>query len=229
MNGFGKESAFRLSIAGFFVVFIAPAAIGHSAECSIAKTNRSCTLTVDRRSPLAPPTIQMYPGETLTVQVKNPYYFERYFMDYQSGQLTLAPDVASSIVNSLLTPLQKESEFHLFYELKIPFDFVVTKDTCTVDNISPKVPRPFRFWRLCAGSVADWKIASLPHPSIGGQSCGLPGPTHPAAPSGLDTGAPRANGATMPGWSLCIPWTRHSTLTRSVVICTRVAASSQAT
>src|ERR1039457_5961815 len=48
---------------------------------------------------LAPPTIQMYPGQKLTVLIRRPHYFERYFLDYQSGQLTLAPDVTSSLVN----------------------------------------------------------------------------------------------------------------------------------
>src|ERR1039458_1632057 len=83
------------------VLLISNAIPAYADECSIAKTNASCTLTIDRRNPLAPPTIQMYPGQTLTVVVKNPYYFERYFMDYQSGQLALAPDVASTIIGSL--------------------------------------------------------------------------------------------------------------------------------
>ena len=72
----------------------------------------------------------MYPGQTLTVQVRNPYYFERYFMDYQSGQLALAPDVASTIIGPpLLTPLQKASEIHGFEQnqnRRLP---------CTVANI----------------------------------------------------------------------------------------------
>jgi hypothetical protein len=78
-----------------------------SIPCSLAKTNNSCTLTIDRRAPLAPPNIQMYPGETLTVELRDPYYFERYYLDYASGQLNLLPDQASSILNGFLTPLQK--------------------------------------------------------------------------------------------------------------------------
>jgi hypothetical protein len=53
----------------------------------------------------------MYPGQSLTVVVRNPYYFERYFMDYQNGQLALAPDVASAIAGGILTPLAKAQEF----------------------------------------------------------------------------------------------------------------------
>jgi hypothetical protein len=122
--------AFYFSSALLFSALMAQAADG--GECSLAKTNLSCTLTIDRRNPLAPPTIQMYPEQTLTVQVKNPYYFERYFMDYQSGQVTLAPDVASSIVGGLLTPLQSGLG-HLFLEVRA--------DSCTVESIAGKIPK----------------------------------------------------------------------------------------
>ena len=80
-------------------------------ECSPAKTNHSCTLTIDRNTPLAPPQIQMYPNQKLTVLVKNPHYFERYFLDYSTGQTVLAPDVSSSIVSGMLGPLARLGEF----------------------------------------------------------------------------------------------------------------------
>jgi hypothetical protein len=80
------------------------------AECSLSKTNQSCWLIIDRRNALAPSTIQMYSGEILTVVVKNPYTFERYFLDYQSGQAALKPDVAASVIQPLLSPLQKAGE-----------------------------------------------------------------------------------------------------------------------
>jgi hypothetical protein len=79
-------------------------------ECSLAKTNKSCAIVIDRENPVAPPTIQMYSGERVTVVVRDPKYFERYFLDYQSGQATLKPDVASSIVQGLLPSLQKAGE-----------------------------------------------------------------------------------------------------------------------
>jgi hypothetical protein len=104
-----KVTIFHLTLAliGFFIMESSEA---YAEECSLAKTNHSCTLTIDRKNPLMPPTIQMYPKQTLTVVVKNPYYFERYFMDFQGGQLALTPDVASSILGSLLTPLQSGVE-----------------------------------------------------------------------------------------------------------------------
>jgi hypothetical protein len=83
------------------------AAVKALPECSLSKTNKSCPLTIDRANPVAPPTIQMYSGESLTVVVEKPKPFERYFLDYQSGQATLKPDVASSIVQGLLPSLQK--------------------------------------------------------------------------------------------------------------------------
>ena len=81
-------------------------------ECSLAKTNRSCWIVIDRSHLFAPPTIQMYPGSELTVWLKNPRYFERYFLDYQSSQVTPSPDVTSAIVAPLLTPLAKLSLAH---------------------------------------------------------------------------------------------------------------------
>jgi hypothetical protein len=80
-------------------------------ECSLAKTNKTCRLTVDRSKPVAPPTIQMYSGQGVTVVVENPKPFERYFLDYSSGQANLKPDVASSIVQGLLPSVQKLGEF----------------------------------------------------------------------------------------------------------------------
>ena len=80
-------------------------------ECTVSKTNESCWLVIDRNTPVAPPQIQMYSGQTVTVVVKQPNTFERYFLDYQSGQATPTPDVASSIVQGLLPSLQKTGEF----------------------------------------------------------------------------------------------------------------------
>src|ERR1700721_456680 len=64
-------------------------------ECSLSKTNESCTLTIDRSNPVAPSTVQMYSDQQLTVIINNPLPFERYFLDFTSGQATVAPDVAA--------------------------------------------------------------------------------------------------------------------------------------
>lgn len=80
-------------------------------ECSVSKTNESCLLIIDRKTPVAPPQIQMYSGESITVVVKQPNPFERYFLDYQSGQAVVTPDVASSILQGLIPSLPKTAEF----------------------------------------------------------------------------------------------------------------------
>jgi len=76
-------------------------------ECSLAKTNRDCSLIINRANPVAPPTVQMYSGQTLTVVIENPLPFERYFLDFTTGQATLTPDVTSSIIQGMLPSLQK--------------------------------------------------------------------------------------------------------------------------
>lgn len=103
-----------LFFLGLIAVFVESAAAQQLAECSLAKTNKSCAIVIDRGNPIAPPTIQMYSGESVTVVVRDPKYFERYFLDYQSGTATLKPDVASSIVQGLLPSLQKAGEIKAF-------------------------------------------------------------------------------------------------------------------
>jgi hypothetical protein len=102
-------------------------------ECSLAKTNTDCKLIIDRQNPVAAPTIQMYSNQTLFVIVRNPNPFERYFLDYQTGQAALTPDVASSIVQGLLPSLQKVGEIR-------GFDFIAeaktTTDKCAVSQIT---------------------------------------------------------------------------------------------
>jgi hypothetical protein len=102
-------------------------------ECSLSKTNSDCRLTIDRQNPITPPTIQMYSNQTLTVIVRNPNEFERYFLDFQSGQAALTPDVASSIVQGLLPSLQKVAVYH-------GFDFVAgaktAGDRCAAQEIT---------------------------------------------------------------------------------------------
>ena len=80
-------------------------------QCSLSKTNSDCKLIIDRRNPVAPSTVQMYSNQTLITIVKNPKNYERYFLDYQTGQAALSPDVASSIVQGLFSNLAKAGPF----------------------------------------------------------------------------------------------------------------------
>ena len=111
----------------------AMAAINILPECSLAKTNKSCRITIERTRPLTPPTLQMYSGANLTVIVKDPIFFERYFLDYQSGQASLSPDVASSIVQGLLAPLAKAGEFFDYDNIEVEQR---GKDLCLVDELT---------------------------------------------------------------------------------------------
>jgi hypothetical protein len=102
-------------------------------QCSLTKTNDDCKLVIDRKNPLTPPAIQMYSNQTLTVIVARPKFFERYFLDYQSGQAMLTPDVASSIVQGLLPSLLKLQEISMTeaYLAQPP-----SSDDCTVDALT---------------------------------------------------------------------------------------------
>jgi hypothetical protein len=90
---------------------LTPAEVKALPECALGRTDTSCKLVIDRENPVAPPTVQMYSDQRLTVVVKHPKEFERYFLDYQTGQATLVPDVTSSIAQGLLPSLGKIGEF----------------------------------------------------------------------------------------------------------------------
>lgn len=66
---------------------------------------------IDRSNLVAPPAIQMYSDQQITVILKNPNSFERYFLDYQAGQATVLPDVASSIVQAFEPSLPSAAEW----------------------------------------------------------------------------------------------------------------------
>lgn len=102
-------------------------------ECSLARTNSKCRLIIDRGNPLSPSAVQMYSNEKLTVVVKRPKPYERYFLDFQTGQATLNPDVASSIVQGLLPSLGKVAEFHRF---DLTIGKQAKKDQCTAKEIT---------------------------------------------------------------------------------------------
>jgi hypothetical protein len=80
-------------------------------ECSLSKTNKNCKLVIDRANPVAPSTIQMYSRQRLFIVVEHPKRFERYFLDPQSSQATLSPDVTSSILQSIFPDMAKMGGF----------------------------------------------------------------------------------------------------------------------
>lgn len=76
-------------------------------ECSLSRTNSSCELVIDRSNPVAPATVQMYSDQQLTVIIKNPLPYERYFLDFTTAQAAVTPDVTSAIVQGLIPSLSK--------------------------------------------------------------------------------------------------------------------------
>jgi hypothetical protein len=126
-------------------------------ECALGRTNASCKLVVDRDNPVAPPTVQMYSDQVFTIVVKNPKYYERYFLEYQTGQATLSPDVTSSIVQGLLPSLGKLSEFtaELFIQPgqqppPDPCNVPEIANTPTANHVKDVVPA----FQLCLGKLA---------------------------------------------------------------------------
>jgi hypothetical protein len=105
-----------LVTTGLFIVTLhgqdfTPAQIRKQPVCSLARTNENCKLIIDRSNPVSPSTAQMYSDQIVTVVIKNPKDYERYFLDYQTGQATVTPDVTSSIVQGLLPAMGKVTEF----------------------------------------------------------------------------------------------------------------------
>lgn len=110
-------------------------------ECSLAKTNLSCKLVIDRNKPVAPSTIQMYSGQSVTVVVKNPFPYERYFLDYQTGQAAVSPDVGAAIVQGLIPPLAK-LEIQIQRSLIKPPQPPPPDPCAAPEIIGPNLPKP---------------------------------------------------------------------------------------
>ncbi|MGO8756518.1 MAG: hypothetical protein ACLQG3_00185 [Terracidiphilus sp.] len=83
------------------------AVLAQPKPCSTEKVNGDCTFIVDRVNPLQPPTLQMYPGATVTVKIAHALPFEQVSFDWQSSTGTLTPDQSSAILNALSASLQK--------------------------------------------------------------------------------------------------------------------------
>jgi hypothetical protein len=97
--------------------------------CSLSKTNLGCKLIIDRNNPVAPPAVQMYSSQPIAIVVKHPKRYERYFLDYQTGQAAIFPDVTSSLAQGLL---QNASKLTFLAPAAVP----ATPDPCTSSDIA---------------------------------------------------------------------------------------------
>lgn len=71
--------------------------------CSTESVNHtSCSVQIDRRYPVTPPTIQMKRGKEVTVIVINPLPFETLSLDLQSAQAVAGTDQTAGILTAAL-------------------------------------------------------------------------------------------------------------------------------
>jgi hypothetical protein len=141
--GFPSPSNHQGLLAGFLVASASINAVADPIsklpECSASRTNETCKLVVDRRSPLSPSTLQLYSGQHIVVIVKGALWTERYFLDYGAGQAALKPEVGTLLAQSLISPLGK---------LQISLDK-------SVEEALLNVSRPAKLpWEECEAVIA---------------------------------------------------------------------------
>lgn len=160
-SGLTLRPTFRLTLTIITLIVAQRVDAQQLPECSLAKTNKRCAIVIDRSNPVAPPTIQMYSGESVTVVVRDPKYFERYFLDYQSGTATLKPDVASSIIQGLLPSLQKAGEI----KASVPTLFPPPPVDVCANIVNGPIPTPGQqvtdmvdVATVCVGQLAEKAI-----------------------------------------------------------------------
>jgi len=165
-----REKQFcALSVLFIFVLALVRS-VSAQSECSLSKTNKNCTLTIDRSNPVAPSTVQMYSDQYLTVVIKNPLPFERYFLDFSSGQATIAPDVTANIVTALSGNLGKFGNFIQSHEYGLAVEKAKARsanalDDCYAKNFTDKkwpatgdVLTEQHQFNTCFGALAGYAI-----------------------------------------------------------------------
>ena len=103
-------------------------------DCSAEKVNNDCTLTINRRFPVAMPTLQMRPHSKVTVVVTNPLPFETLGLDFQGAQAVAGTDQAAGLLTAA-TPYFKSLLFMSSYR----FAAVQMAPGSTADPIVPVV------------------------------------------------------------------------------------------
>jgi hypothetical protein len=82
-------------------------AVAHaqSKTCAYSAVNGDCALTLDRRNPIAPPTIYIRHGKTVTVTVTNPLPFEHLSMDLKAAVEQVPVDQFANAFQSITSAL----------------------------------------------------------------------------------------------------------------------------
>jgi len=86
-----------------------PIACDNSAPdpCSYTALNGRCTITINRLSPVTPPTIYAKPNAVITVHVTNPSPLEQLSLDWKSTTAVVPPDVISAVFSGISGNLGK--------------------------------------------------------------------------------------------------------------------------
>lgn len=71
--------------------------------CSYTGLNGSCTITINRLSPVTPPTIYAKTNAVIKVVVVNPSPFEDLTLDWSSTTVVVPPDTLASLLSSSVT------------------------------------------------------------------------------------------------------------------------------
>ena len=69
--------------------------------CSYTSTNGNCLLTINRNNPVAPPTIFVRSGKSVTVCVNDPSPVEDLTLDWKSSATVVPPDTFQNLFQSL--------------------------------------------------------------------------------------------------------------------------------
>ena len=78
---------------------------GQSIPCAYSAVNGDCALTLDRRNPVAPPTIYVRHGKKVKVTVAHPLPFEHLSMDLKAAAEQVPADQFANAFQSITTAL----------------------------------------------------------------------------------------------------------------------------
>lgn len=86
------------------IAFVCVPAVAR-AQCTYSTVNGDCTLTFDRKNPIAPPTIYVRHGKKVTVTVANPLPFEHLSMDLKAAAEQVPVDQFANAFQSITSVL----------------------------------------------------------------------------------------------------------------------------
>jgi len=95
-------------------------------KCSTEKINRTCRVDIDRKVPVAMPTLPMHPGEHIVVRLYNGLHFETVSLDSQTITALQGTDQIAGFVTAAIPNLKAfvgRSSLTMAYRLRSPLGF----------------------------------------------------------------------------------------------------------